>query len=253
MSDCRALYLDLMKNILTNAIYQDPPQTVLAKIHNLPEEYDDEIRANGMDWPSVAHTMVGRRRLDNVHQCLEQVLADKVPGDFIETGVWRGGVCIFARAFFKAGAVTDRRVWVADSFSGMPQVGDTGHPLDQRLALHQYNSSLAISQARVEQNFRAYDLLDDQVVFLTGWFRDTLPAAPIAELAVVRLDGDLYESTMDALVNLYPRLSVGGFIIIDDYFMRGCREAVNRYRDQFGITEEILPIDEFAAYWRRER
>jgi hypothetical protein len=251
MPEARELYLDLMKRVLTNVIYEDPPQAVLARIHDMPENFDTDIRARGMDWPTVAHTMVGRGRLDNVHECLNQVIADDVPGDFIETGVWRGGVCIFARAFFKAHD-SARKVWVADSFSGMPEVGESGNPLDRKLALHRFNESLCVPREAVERNFAAYGLLDDQVEFLPGWFRDTLPRAPLRELAVARLDGDLYESTADALASLYPRLSAGGFLIIDDYFIKACQAAVTDYRREFGIKEEIVMIDDFAAYWRRE-
>jgi hypothetical protein len=242
----QALYLDLMKRVLTNVIYRDPPIN-----WNGQGEYDIARRQNGSDIPSVAHTMVGLARLDNVQYCLERVLADDVPGDFIETGVWRGGTCIFARAILRAYGVTDRQVWVADSFAGMPRTQVDSHPLDRRLQLHRENDIIAVSAETVTANFERYDLLDEQVRFLKGWFRDSLPNAPISRLAVLRLDGDLYESTMDALNSLYPRLSPGGFTIIDDYHIRACREAVHEYRDQHGITEPLQQIDEYSVYWRR--
>jgi O-methyltransferase len=103
----------------------------------------------------------------------------------------------------------------------------------------------------VKQNFEKYGLLDDQVCFLKGWFRDTLRSAPIKELAVVRLDGDMYESTMDALTALYPKLSQGGYLIVDDYGLAGCKRAVDDYRHAEKISDEILPIDECAVYWQR--
>ena len=99
-----------------------------------------------------------------------------------------------------------------------------------------------------------YGLWDDQVRFLKGWFKDTLPNAPMQQIAVMRLDGDMYELTMDGLNALYPRLSVGGFVIIDDYvLLEPCRQAVDDYRRQHDITEEIVPIDFTGAYWRREK
>jgi O-methyltransferase len=95
-------------------------------------------------------------------------------------------------------------------------------------------------------------LLDEQVRFLEGWFRDTLPAAPIKRLAVLRLDGDLYESTIQALESLYDRLSTGGYVIIDDYGnVAGCRQAVHDFRARRGINEPIRPIDWAGVYWRR--
>ena len=93
-------------------------------------------------------------------------------------------------------------------------------------------------------------LLDDQVRFLKGWFKDTLPTAPIAQLAVLRLDGDLYESTWDALTHLYPKLSQGGFVIIDDYNHESCQQAVHDYRTQHGVDAPILDIDRIGVYWR---
>ncbi len=104
----------------------------------------------------------------------------------------------------------------------------------------------------MKANFERYGLLDDQVRFLKGWFRETLPKAPIERLAIVRLDGDMYESTLDGLVNLYPKLSVGGYLIVDDYgAVSGCRQAVLDYRERLGITDEIIPTDWTAVYWRR--
>jgi hypothetical protein len=242
------LYLELLKMVLTNVIYQDAP------LPNMLIEsggYDQEARACGRDWPMVAHTMVGTRRLDNVHQCLERVLADGVIGDFIETGVWRGGVCIFMRAFLQAHGCTTRKVWVADSFQGIPITTAESHPLDRGMALHQHNGVLSVTLETVRENFQCYGMLDGQVEFLPGWFKDTLPVAPIDRLAILRLDGDLYESTMDVLDNLYPKLSVGGFVIIDDYFLSSCSTAVHDFRARFGIEDAIQPIDGLGVYWRR--
>src|SRR5205085_12029434 len=101
-------------------------------------------------------------------------------------------------------------------------------------------------------NFHKYGLLDEQVVFLKGWFKDTLPTAPIDTLAILRLDGDMYSSTMDALVHLYPKLSKGGFCIIDDYGLPACRQAVHAYRAQHHIQSEIREIDWTGSFWRKD-
>jgi hypothetical protein len=247
MDTSQQLYLTLLKNILTNVIYQDAG-------HNWKAEqprYDPEARQTGMDWPGVAHTMVGLERLHNIHDLLERVHVEEVPGDVIETGVWRGGVCIFMRAFFQAYGVKDRKVWVADSFEGIPVTDGSSHPMDFEMSLHRYNDTLGVSLEEVKRNFEAYDLLDDQVEFLPGWFKDTLPVAPIERLSIMRLDGDLYESTMDSLTNLYPKLSPGGFVIIDDYFINPCRKAVHEYRAEHGLEDDIVRIDATSVYWRR--
>ncbi|MEV8504806.1 TylF/MycF family methyltransferase [Actinoplanes sp. NPDC051475] len=249
-TDTRSLYLDLFEKVVTNVVYRDAP---IPSAWVPGTDFDPEKRENGLDWPSTAHTMVGLKRIRNVRRALETVLAEGVPGDFIETGVWRGGVCIFARAVLKAYGATDRRVWVADSFEGIPDTGAEGHAMDREMALHRANDVLGVSQDTVRRNFERYDLLDDQVRFLPGWFKDTLPAAPIGQLAVMRLDGDLYESTMDALEALYPRLSPGGYVVIDDFCIPACRKAVEEFRDAHGIRDTMEPIDDYSVFWRRGR
>jgi hypothetical protein len=238
-----AFYLDLMKRCLTNWIY------------GVSEErtFDPEVRAEGRDWPETAHTMVGFKRLDNLQDCVENILAHDVPGDLIETGVWRGGSTILMRAILKAYNVRTRTVWVADSFEGLPPPDSARYPQDAEDRLYTFKE-LAVSLGQVKANFERYGLLDEQVRFLKGWFRDTLPKAPIERLAVIRLDGDMYESTMDGLVNLYPKLSVGGYVIVDDYgFCQACRQAVHDYRQLHDIQDEICPIDWTGVYWRRSR
>jgi O-methyltransferase len=240
-----ALYLDLMKRILANVIYS----------RAVPERFDDRarerIRRQGGAWPRMAHTMIGFKRLSNVQFCIEDVLARGVPGDLIETGVWRGGACILMRAVLKAHGVSDRLVWAADSFEGLPRPSAGKYPADAGLRLHAAKA-LAVSLDEVKANFKEYGLLDDQVRFLKGWFRDTLPAAPIERLAVLRLDGDMYESTMDALVHLYPRLSAGGYVIVDDYgAVPSCKLAIEDFRRAQGIAEPLIEIDWSGVYWQR--
>jgi hypothetical protein len=242
----RDLYLGLMKACLTNMIYGDPNAT-----RDGAPVFHPALRAEGRDWPPYAHTMVGLKRLDNVQFCVEDVLARGVPGDLMETGVWRGGAVIFMRAILAAHGVTDRRVWAADSFAGLPPPDVAKYPQDAGLTLNEF-AQLAVGLEQVQNNFRAYGLLDDQVRFLKGWFRDTLPAAPVERLAVLRLDGDLYESTMDGLTHLYPKLVKGGYLIIDDYRdIPACARAVTDYRRAHGITEEIESIDWSGVYWKR--
>ncbi len=243
------LYLDLLKKVVTNMIYEDPTNT--AALLTDPT-YVEESRASGEDYPTVAHTMIGLKRLDNLQKCLEDVLRDGVPGDFIETGVWRGGACIFARGLLKAHGVEDRTVWVADSFQGFPVTTEEDHEMDIDMDLHQYNEAvdLPTEMAQVQRNFERYGLLDDQVRFLPGWFKDTMPTAPVEKLAVMRLDGDSYGATMDVLTHLFPKLSPGGYVIIDDYCIPACRQAVHDFRDRHGITDEIHTIDRQGSYWR---
>jgi hypothetical protein len=246
MDDARQLYLDLLKRTLANTIYADenvgPWQ---------PPGFDLALRIEGADWPKCAHTMIGLKRLDNLQYCVEDALSRQVAGDLVETGVWRGGAAILMRAILKAYGITDRRVWAADSFQGLPHPDVERYPQDAGDAHHGYDF-LAVSLEEVQENFRRYGLLDDQVRFLKGWFRDTLPAAPIERIAVLRLDGDMYESTWEALTSLYPKVAVGGYAIIDDYkVICGCRQAVDEYRGRQGIADEITEIDWAGVFWRR--
>ena len=181
---------------------------------------------------------------------MRSVLDAKIPGDFIETGVWKGGTTIFMRGLLRAYGITDRRVYVADSFEGVPPPDETRYPDDRGLNFHLW-PGLAVDLESVKGNFARLGLLDDQVEFVKGWFRDTLPALRGHQWAVVRLDGDLYESTTDALENLYDGLSSGGWLIVDDYEIEACRRAVSDFRSARGITEPIVEVDANGVCWQK--
>jgi O-methyltransferase len=211
---------------------------------------DRERRAEGMDWPLSATTMVGLRRLDNLQACIERLVAEDVPGDLIETGVWRGGASIFMRGALEAYGDRERTVWVADSFQGLPKPDAQMYPRDEGDPLWR-SRELAVPVEEVQRNFERFGLLDDRVRFLAGWFRDTLPNAPVERLSLIRLDGDMYESTAVALESLYPKLSPGGFVIVDDYGVPGARAATDDFRGERGIEEPLERIDWVGAFWRK--
>jgi O-methyltransferase len=239
-------YLTLMQKCLTGSIYEDPPLDVLGQ-----KKFDQELRHYGWDWPSVAHTMIGYKRIENVRLLTESVLGEKVEGDLIETGVWRGGACIMMRAVLNAYGVTNRTVWLADSFEGLPKPNVDLYPADKGDEFHSF-AELSVSVAEVKANFEKYGLLDAQVNFLAGWFKDTLPLAPIEKIALLRLDGDMYESTMDALKYLYPKVSIGGYIIVDDYHVvAGCKQAIHDYLNQHSLAPKLNEIDGVGVYWRK--
>ena len=248
------LYLDLLKRVLTNMIYQDLPVHRPASpslyLQFADPAYDSVTRSIGQDWPSQAHTMIGLRRMDNLQQCLHTILSGTVPGDLAETGVWRGGSVIFMLAFLTAYEATDRAVWAADTFSGVPEPADPGNRVDLRPAWNTLNDILSVDAAQVRQNVQRYGLDDTRIRFLEGRFRDTLPQAPIERLALLRLDSGTYEGTADALEHLYPKLSPGGFLIVSDYVIDGVRRAVNEYRRTHSIRETLRPIDHSSDFWR---
>jgi O-methyltransferase len=261
-----AAYLELIKDCLTFLLWEASdgslvelnarqPIVSLARMARRIAQWrkpQPSLRETGMDWPARALTMVGRQRLDNVQWCVEQALAEQVPGDLLEAGVWRGGTTIFLRAILRAYGDTRRKVWVADSFRGVPRPDARRYPADRGYPLSSWRS-LAVSLEEVRENFRRFQLLDEQVAFLEGWFSATLPAAPISRLAVLRLDGDLYQSTEETLVPLYPKVSPGGFVIVDDYYSAPpCRQAVDDFRARHAIREPIVRVDGCGAFWRKE-
>ena len=270
------LYIDLLKKVLIDfhrmEMGETPPlkknkghkpryilayflDSILSKTGFTVREkipFDREKRLIGVDWPVNADSMIGLKRMDNIEFCVNDTIKNNIPGDLIETGVWRGGSVIFMRALLKAAGVTDKTVWVADSFEGLPKPDEKKYAADKGDDHFMFSDTLAISIDQVKYNFEKYGLLDGQVKFLKGWFKDTLPAAPIEKLSVLRLDGDMYESTINALDSLYPKLSVGGYCIIDDFgVVPGCKLAVMDYRKQHNITEEIIDIDGSGSFWKR--
>jgi O-methyltransferase len=266
------LYLDLLKQCLTRYLFGESyvpvvPQRGTARyllfqpmrrwlagkdmevIRHVP--FDQQVRAEGRDWPARAESMAGLRRLDNLQFCVTDVLRRGVPGDLIETGAWRGGVTIFMRAILEAYGDTERQVWVADSFQGLPKPDPERWPAEAGDE-HWTVDQLAVPLEEVQANFARYGLLDERVRFLPGWFKDTLPTAPIERLAVLRLDGDMYGSTMEALDALYPKLSQGGYVIVDDYgAIPQCKEAVTDFRTAHGIIDPMEPVDWTGVYWQR--
>lgn len=276
LSTSEQTYLNLLKDCLAASIYEESAWRVVEAAPQAPKgtfrwspllairrfvisqlrkrhlllvrmrAFNPSARASGKDWPCFGYTMIGRARLDNIESCIRDVLERNIAGDFIETGVWRGGSAIFMRAMLQVHGVRDRVVWAADSFEGMP-VPQGEHDGWDMSGIEQ----LRVSIDQVRGNFARFGLLDDQVKFLKGWFKDTLPGAPIKKLAILRMDGDLYNSTMDALTNLYDKVSPGGYVIVDDYKgWPGCRRAVHDFLDGRRLDPEICEIDDDSVYWR---
>lgn len=221
---------------------------------NLDELEDELIGVHsdagliGCGWPKTALSMLSKERMHQLRLAVETVLEENIPGDFIETGVWRGGACLMMRAILTANQITDRKIFLADSFCGLPLPNANRYPWDRNDIHHSY-LELAVPLEEVKSHF----VRDDpQIEFVPGWFKDTLPKLK-ATFALIRLDGDMYESTSDALVNLYPKTSPGGFVIIDDWgSVRGCREAVIDFRKNHGIETPLITIDRRGVYWRKE-
>ena len=292
------LYLDMVKRAVANILYEDPPAYFYDGQSDpvVAEKFELSRRVLGEDAPPLAHTMIGIRRLDNIAQCVEDILSNDVPGDMLEAGVLRGGAAIFLAACLRVHGALDRRVFLCDTFQpqrpmpapvklflravaclpglacqrrlllwGQSLVKDKRfpemrEPSDQLVRfvlwtlrhVHLMKNPASGGLSEVKSNFAKYGLLSDRIVFLKGMFADTFPSAPFTQLALIRLDGDTYESTHDCLLHLYPKLSAGGYCIIDDYnSFPDCKLAVTQYRQQNQIRDEIIPIDNLAVFWKK--
>lgn len=271
-------YVDLLKKTLLNetGIEMEAALRVAQEMRQIPPDFWREVlcdppgklrlplddiknkRMQGQDTDAfkavvpLAYTMIGRRRLDHLEACVGTVLDEEVPGDFMECGVWRGGACILIKGMLAERGITNRLVWLADSFDGLPPPRPG---VDDALDLSKARYPLlAVSLDRVRANFETFGLLDSGVRFLPGWFEDSLPTAPVERLALLRIDGDLYSSTLDALSHLYGRVAPGGFVIVDDYgALPQCARAVDEFRAGLGIDEPLRMIDCYGAFWRKTR
>jgi O-methyltransferase len=241
----KQLYIDLLIKTISNTIYGD------GSILPGHLAYVESKRLEGKDWPAQAHSMAGVARLKNLAELTSRVLDQGIVGDFIETGVWRGGCCILMKGILKAYSDELRHVFVADSFEGLPKPSPELYPVDKGDILYRYDQ-LRVDEALVRSNFERYGLLDERVVFVKGFFSETLSKLEPTPLALIRLDGDMYESTIVALNSLYPRLSSGGFVIIDDYgALKTCKQAVDDFRQLHAISNEMHVVDWTGVWWQK--
>ncbi len=237
----REAYIDLIKRSITNYGYLGgdvPFENYRCVVHYELTEAKWKI-----DPVARPITLLSKKQLDLVEQCVLSVEARGVHGDFIEAGIWRGGVIILMRALLAAHNIGNRKVVAADSFTGIPKNARAlNDPVDQ------WRDRWVAPIDEVKQNIARFGLLDDRVAFLPGFFADTLPHLGEQKFALMRLDSDSYDSVEESLVYLYPRLSPGGIVIIDDWHLVGCKTAVMNYRARHNVGEEIKVYDS-NAYW----
>lgn len=252
----RMAYLDLLKLCLcdlTGTRTSSVARTFEGDVMSRELDGDQlRFRTAGMDWPLHGLTMVGLARLDDLQRCVESVVHDRVSGDMIEAGTWRGGSSILMRATLDSLGEDNRTVWVADSFQGFPDAGrvdSDDYDLAADLAAIDF---LAVPLDEVRASFARFGL-ERGVSFIPGFFEETLTRLGDRQWSIVRLDGDTYDATRLSLEALYPSLSSGGYLIADDYFqIDPCREAVDDFRREHGISEPLHQVDWSCARWRRE-
>lgn len=266
------LYIDLLKRTIRNELYRDdnsPPshnevERGRQTYAHLQKRYPTLVNNAGITEEFVifqqrrsatpqAHTLGDMSQVDNVERCVRDVFRNKIAGDFIEVGVFRGGMTILMAGMLRALGEKNRRVYVADSFSGWPKP-EENHSVEDSVCYELFADagSFASSIEEVRHNFGSYNLLDDHVVFVPGWFDETLPKLDVEKFAIIRIDADWYESTQCALENLYPRLSLGGYLVIDDYGLPiGCREAVDEYRQNYQVRDDFQWVNDQTIFWQK--
>ncbi|KAL6072238.1 Macrocin O-methyltransferase [Balamuthia mandrillaris] len=281
----RQKYLEVLRDSLTAAAFRKTEMDASAcwvekkKIKPFcppmnPVKRHEGGDARSPDWPITGVSMIGTLRMNNIRELLERAEQENIPGDFMECGVWRGGASIFAQAVLSSANI-DRHVWLADSFRGLPPPRtskDTTYwneisylevpnlPLLFRFVSNTGPTLLPptqqVSMEEVIENFKAFGLYHpERLHFCKGYFVDSLPHCHPSKIAVLRMDGDMYESTMDQLFNLYPLVSLGGFVIVDDWTIEYAREAVKDFWEWHGLLEEVTPvsIDRYSIYWQKPR
>lgn len=250
----RLAYLSLMKSVVSGLVYGAFEKSV----NLFPNKQYKVVEANstkriaGEEFPYLGETMIGMKRLDSLQDLLISVLSANIAGDVMETGIWRGGTSIFMSAVLQAyHQQQSRRIFACDSFRGLPPGNASLHPGD----LHWDDLSyFSVDSVTVAKNFYRYQLLNEHVIFAKGFFNVTMPAlVPIVnKLALLRLDGDIYESTADVLYHMYDKLSLGGILILDDWFDFPAQQACLDFFKVHKINPKIIPIDKFSVYWVKD-
>jgi len=216
------------------------------------KKLDENILSNLARIGQVAYST-----MDTIHEsyyCTEYVINKKIEGDIVECGVAAGAQIGVIGSSLKNNNIS-KKIYCYDSFEGIPMAceKDTAQPgigyFDKPLPFVENKESLLISSGvtvhsleNVKSNLSSWSLNLDDFIFIKGWFQHTLPSNTIDKISLLRLDGDLYESTKVCLEYLYPKLSVGGILIIDDWNLDGCVLACEEYFKKNNIK--------FAESWQ---
>lgn len=206
------------------------------------------------------YTMVGYKGLSNAYELSKNIEKNKINGAFVECGVWRGG-CAAVMAFIAERAKSRRKIWLFDSFEGLPEPTDKDGLAAEEYAAGKTRGNLETINkcvgplADVKKIFFEILRINPQnVIIKEGWFQDTLPSARgvIGPIAILRLDGDWYESTRCCLDNLYNMVIPGGYIIIDDYgYWEGARRALDEFFLERRINPYLIRIDDTRIYFKK--
>lgn len=286
-------YLTIIKKSLTGCLDTAQPDNWQFNIAST--KAFKKFMTNGQ-----VRTLIGLKRLDNIEQSIKHIITNKIEGDIVEAGCWRGGALLYLKAcldIYNHEETNPRTIWGADLFpessslvtsrfkllqlKGLLKIRNIlPNHLKQRLAHYvmeafpnePYDKStlskifalansltyikkedlISTSHHDLLEAFKRYDLYDDSISLMPGWFSDTLSHMKknINHIALLRIDADFYQSTMDVLNHLYPKLSENGICIIDDYGgFSDCKRAVDEYRQQHHITAPLISVDGTCYYW----
>jgi O-methyltransferase len=188
------------------------------------------------------YTFTGFERLVALFQAVRHISERNIPGDIVECGVWRGGSMMAVALALKEIGETDRELYLFDTYEEIPDptsldvdiLGRTGSFLHERAK--ERNKGVPAKTAslqEVKQNILSTGYPEDKIHFIKGKVEETIPCSGLSQIALLRLDTDYYESTLHELNHLFPILSIGGALIIDDYgHWQGAKIAVNEYFDK---------------------
>lgn len=188
-------------------------------------------------------SLIGYKGLTNIYHALAALNRGNVDGDFVETGAWRGGACMYARSVMNELGMKGE-VYVCDSFNGLPRPDTAKYPLDEG-DTHYQDEKLVVPLEEVRGYFEEFNLLEG-VSFIEGWFKDTMPVLKekVGPIAVLRLDGDMYQSTIEVLENLYDKVQQQGFVIVDDYGLDRCKWAVDDFVKKYSPKWSPLRVEQ---------
>jgi len=250
----RMQYFDVLKKSLTNYLYRDindwrqmfiedtNDQNICAT-GGCESEWDPNQGAHGFDGstlPVHGHSVLRLGNMNHIQFVIEDVIAKGIKGDIIEAGCFRGGTGVLMRA--AADEDESRTVWIADSFMGIPMPRTAkGMNIDET---KDWKSRYEVTQESVEAVFRRYGFHDHRTKFLAGFFNESLttPVLKNTQFSVIHIDVDSYDSVLDALAALYPKLTRGGYVIIDDIHLFGVREAIREFMSEKKIMSPLLPV-----------
>ncbi len=198
------------------------------------------------------YSMLSTIRLITLYKLIRESERLGVKGDIVECGVWNGGAAaMMARSYRDAGGRNERTIWLFDSFEGLPPPGEKD---GKSIVEHYYKGLCKGELDNVKAIFNKLAVPFDNVRVVKGWIGDTLKINTIGQLALLHIDTDWYDSVKSSLENLYDMVSVGGFIVVDDFlFHEGCRKAVMDFLKERGIDDKvkIIKVDRSAVYFQK--